>query len=188
MVPGEVVIGDEAISLNPKPDPLPEGMPAQMPWRVTVKVRNDGDRPVQVGSHYHFYEVNPGSGERDPDAPPPEGTVGHLPKGLVLIDNSAGDGDGEELSEAEKQRLTAGYRLDIPAGTAQRFEPGDVREVTLVALSGGGNVLGLRTEGTLAGWKWNPAMPPEPGRPILSGEPETGKAAGRDEGEASEDA
>jgi urease subunit gamma/beta len=79
--------------------------------RVTVPVRNTGDRPVQVGSHFHFFEVN--------DA--------------LDFDRGA----------------AFGMRLDIPAGTAVRFEPGDEQEVVLVALGGNAQVHGLNrlTEG-----------------------------------------
>jgi urease subunit gamma/beta len=97
--PGEVVTGDDPIPLN-------EGRDS-----VTLIVTNTGDRPVQVGSHYHFAQVNPAlSFDRD------------------------------------KAR---GFRLDIPAGTAVRFEPGVTREVALVALAGTRTVPGLRREGTL---------------------------------------
>jgi urease subunit gamma/beta len=75
---------------------------------VTLTVANTGDRPIQVGSHYHFFETNPG----------------------LAFDR-------------EKAR---GMRLDIPAGTAVRFEPGQSREVTLVALSGTRTVYGFRGE------------------------------------------
>jgi urease subunit gamma/beta len=97
--PGEVVTDESAVTLN-------EGREV-----VTLIVTNTGDRPVQVGSHYHFAQVNPAlSFDRD------------------------------------KAR---GFRLDIAAGTAVRFEPGITREVTLVALAGTRTVPGLRREGTL---------------------------------------
>ncbi|HLS97486.1 MAG: urease subunit beta [Porticoccaceae bacterium] len=73
---------------------------------LTVAVSNSGDRPIQVGSHYHFYETNPA---------------------LIF--------------EREKAR---GFRLNIPAGTAVRFEPGQSREVELVALAGKREVYGFR--------------------------------------------
>jgi urease subunit gamma/beta len=73
---------------------------------LTVTVANTGDRPIQVGSHYHFFETNP----------------------ALKFDRAK----------------TRGYRLDIPAGTATRFEPGQTREVHLVALSGKREVYGLR--------------------------------------------
>jgi urease subunit gamma/beta len=72
---------------------------------VTLTVANTGDRPVQIGSHYHFYETN-----------------------------EALDFDRE---------AARGFRLDIPAGTAVRFEPGQSREVTLVKLAGEGKVYGF---------------------------------------------
>ncbi len=86
MVPGEVIAATGEIELN-------AGAPT-----VTIEVSNTGDRPVQVGSHYHFYETN---------------------NGLAF--------------DREKAR---GMRLDIPAGTAVRFEPGQTRQVTLIPLSG----------------------------------------------------
>ncbi len=93
MIPGEVVAAAGEIELN-------AGQPT-----VTLTVANTGDRPVQVGSHYHFYETNPG------------------------------------LSfDREKAR---GMRLDIPAGTAVRFEPGQERDVTLVPYQGGRTVFGF---------------------------------------------
>lgn len=73
---------------------------------IKVTVANSGDRPIQVGSHYHFYEVN-----------------------------AALDFDREACK---------GYRLDITSGTAVRFEPGQEREVTLVAYAGKGRVFGFR--------------------------------------------
>jgi urease subunit beta len=74
--------------------------------RGTVSVANTGDRPIQVGSHYHFFETN--------DA--------------LRFDRAA----------------ARGFRLDIPAGTAVRFEPGQSREVTLVRLAGSGEVYGFQ--------------------------------------------
>lgn len=87
MIPGELIVkkADE-IELNVGRE------------TVEVVVANQGDRPVQVGSHYHFYETN---------------------TGLVF-----------------DRELTLGFRLDIPAGTAVRFEPGQKRKVQLVALAG----------------------------------------------------
>ena len=73
---------------------------------MTLKVENTGDRPIQVGSHYHFFETNPALRFERP--------------------------------------LARGFRLDIPAGTAVRFEPGQSRDVTLVALSGAREVYGFR--------------------------------------------
>ena len=95
-VPGEVVTGAEPVELNP-------GRP-----RTTLTVVNTGDRPVQVGSHYHFAQVN--------DA--------------LAFDREA----------------ARGHRLDVPAGTAVRFEPGITREVSLVPLAGLRAVPGLRHE------------------------------------------
>ena len=93
MIPGEVITQPGTITLN-------EGRET-----VTLNVENTGDRPVQVGSHYHFYETN------------------------------------EALSfEREKAH---GMRLDIPAGTAVRFEPGQAREVTLIPYSGNRVVIGF---------------------------------------------
>lgn len=94
--PGELILHDEPITIN-------EGRPT-----VTLQVRNVGDRPVQIGSHYHFAEVNP----------------------ALQFDRSK----------------AVGFRLDIPAGTAARFEPGDAKEVTLVAYGGKREVYGFRNE------------------------------------------
>jgi urease subunit beta len=99
MIPGEIVPG-------PEPVPLNAGRPV-----VSLVVVNTGDRPVQVGSHYHFAQANP--------------------------------------ALAFDRELAAGYRLDIPAGTAVRFEPGISRTVSLVALRGGRAVPGLRLTGGL---------------------------------------
>ena len=96
MIPGELFPADGNITLN-------EGADA-----VTMMVANTGDRPVQVGSHYHFAEANP----------------------ALEFDRSA----------------ARGMRLDIAAGTAVRFEPGQRREVTLVPLSGGQKVYGFNGE------------------------------------------
>jgi urease subunit beta len=94
LIPGEIIPAAGDIELN-------AGRPT-----VTLKVANTGDRPIQVGSHYHFYETNPG------------------------------------LSfDREKAR---GMRLDIAAGTAVRFEPGQERDVTLVPLGGARVVYGFR--------------------------------------------
>ena len=94
MIPGEVTTAAGDIELN-------QGAPT-----VTLKVANSGDRPIQVGSHYHFYETN---------------------EGLKF--------------ERDKAR---GMRLDIAAGTAVRFEPGQERDVTLVPLSGSRTVYGFQ--------------------------------------------
>ena len=93
MIPGELLIEDGEIELNAGRATL------------TVTVANTGDRPVQVGSHYHFFEVN----------------------------------DALRFERAP----TRGYRLDIPAGTAVRFEPGQSRTVALVALAGARRVYGF---------------------------------------------
>ncbi|GAA1990930.1 urease subunit beta [Amycolatopsis minnesotensis] len=94
MRPGEIIPGEEPVPLNP-------GRP-----RTTLAVTNTGDRPVQVGSHFHFAEVNP----------------------ALDFDRDA----------------AKGHRLDVPAGTSVRFEPGVDREVTLVPLAGRQVVPGLR--------------------------------------------
>jgi len=94
MTPGEVITQDGTIELAPGRA------------RVTLTVENAGDRPVQVGSHYHFAQANP----------------------ALSFDRAA----------------ARGYRLDIPAGTSVRFEPGVSREVTLVELAGRRVVPGLR--------------------------------------------
>ena len=93
MIPGEVFVKPGEISLN-------EGRET-----VDVTVANTGDRPVQVGSHYHFYETN-----------------------------TALDFDRE---------AALGCRLDIPAGTAVRFEPGQERQVRLVKYDGSGAIYGF---------------------------------------------
>jgi urease subunit beta len=93
MIPGEMIVQDGEIELN-------SGRPT-----VPLRVANTGDRPIQVGSHFHFYEVN------------------------------------ESLSFEREQ--AKGMRLDIPAGTAVRFEPGDEREVTLVPFTGSRQVYGF---------------------------------------------
>ncbi|MPW29735.1 urease subunit beta [Agarivorans sp. B2Z047] len=96
MIPGELIIDDGDIELN-------QGLAT-----VTVDVANSGDRPVQVGSHYHFAETNPAL---------------HFDRKAAL-----------------------GFRLNIAAGTAVRFEPGQSRRVELVALSGKREVYGFRGE------------------------------------------
>jgi urease subunit beta len=93
VIPGEILPADGAIVLN-------EGAP-----RTSLLVRNTGDRPVQVGSHYHFAQANP----------------------ALDFDRAA----------------ASGHRLDIPAGTAVRFEPGVERTVDLVPLRGARVVPGL---------------------------------------------
>jgi urease subunit beta len=94
MIPGELFVADGEIELNDRRKTL------------TLKVSNTGDRPIQVGSHYHFFETNPA------------------------------------LSFDRKK--ARGMRLDIAAGTAIRFEPGQTREVTLVALAGKRTIYGFR--------------------------------------------
>jgi len=103
MIPGEIITADGDIVLN-------DGRET-----VTLSVSNTGDRPVQVGSHYHFFETN--------DA--------------LTFDRDA----------------ARGFRLDIPAGTAVRFEPGQTREVTLVKYAGAREVFGFkgRIDGRLEG-------------------------------------
>ncbi|MCB9930381.1 MAG: urease subunit beta [Alphaproteobacteria bacterium] len=93
MIPGEVLAATGEIELN-------AGQPT-----VTLTVANTGDRPVQVGSHYHFAETNP----------------------ALDFDRAA----------------ARGWRLDIAAGTAVRFEPGSTREVTLVPYGGARTVIGF---------------------------------------------
>jgi urease subunit beta len=96
MIPGEIITKPGDIELN-------KGRKT-----VTLSVANTGDRPIQVGSHYHFFETNPAL-----------------------------------KFERAKAR---GMRLDIAAGTAVRFEPGQSREVTLVALAGAREIYGFRQE------------------------------------------
>jgi urease subunit beta len=93
MIPGEIMPVAGEIELN-------AGRPT-----VTLTVANTGDRPVQVGSHYHFFETN--------------------------------------AALAFDREQARGMRLDIPAGTAVRFEPGQSREVTLVPLAGARKVYGF---------------------------------------------
>jgi urease subunit beta len=96
MIPGEIITAEGDIELN-------KGRKA-----VTITVANSGDRPIQVGSHYHFFETNPAL-----------------------------------KFERKKAR---GMRLDIAAGTAVRFEPGQTREVALIPLAGGREVYGFRQD------------------------------------------
>ena len=96
MIPGEIIPKSGEIELN-------AGRAA-----IEIEVANTGDRPIQVGSHYHFFETNPAL-----------------------------------KFERKKAR---GMRLDIAAGTAVRFEPGQSRDVTLVALAGKRTVYGFRGE------------------------------------------
>jgi len=96
MIPGEIIPVQGDIELN-------KGLPT-----VTLKVANSGDRPIQVGSHYHFFETNP----------------------ALRFDRAA----------------ARGQRLDIPAGTAVRFEPGQSRDVNLVPFRGKREVYGFRQD------------------------------------------
>jgi urease subunit beta len=96
MIPGELFIQDGEIELN-------KGRKT-----IALSVSNTGDRPIQVGSHYHFFETNP----------------------ALKFD----------------RRKSRGMRLNIPAGTAVRFEPGQTREVTLVALAGKRTIYGFRQD------------------------------------------
>jgi urease subunit beta len=101
VTPGQVVCGDGPVTINAGRAVL------------VMTVTNTGDRPVQVGSHFHFAQSNP----------------------ALAFDRDA----------------ARGMRLNIPAGTAVRFEPGMVREVSLVPLAGRRLVPGLRLEGQLGG-------------------------------------
>ena len=94
MIPGEMLVEAGELELN-------AGRPT-----LTLVVANTGDRPIQVGSHYHFYETN----------------------AALSFDREA----------------TRGFRLDIAAGTAVRFEPGQTRTIQLVALAGERQVYGFR--------------------------------------------
>ncbi|MEP2979356.1 MAG: urease subunit beta [Lentilitoribacter sp.] len=93
MIPGEIITQDGEIVLNDGSD------------AITLKVANSGDRPIQVGSHYHFYETN-----------------------------AALQFDREK---------TRGMRLDIAAGTAVRFEPGQERDVSLISIGGKREIYGF---------------------------------------------
>ncbi|MBD2773852.1 urease subunit beta [Iningainema tapete] len=93
MIPGQIITPAGEIEINVGRE------------TIEVEVRNAGDRPIQVGSHYHFYEVN-------------------------------------EFLQFDREK-TKGYRLNIPAGTAVRFEPGDEKEVELVPFSGTREVYGF---------------------------------------------
>jgi urease subunit beta len=94
MIPGEIVTAEGDVEIN-------RGLP-----RTRLVVANTGDRPIQVGSHYHFAETNP----------------------ALRFDRAA----------------ARGQRLDIPAGTAVRFEPGQEREIQLVPYQGARTVQGFR--------------------------------------------
>ena len=93
MIPGEIITPEGTIELNADRATL------------TMTVSNTGDRPVQIGSHFHFYEVN----------------------SALKFDREA----------------TKGVRLDIPAGTAIRFEPGDEKDVNLVSIGGSKEIYGF---------------------------------------------
>lgn len=96
MIPGEIITPEGEIELNTARS------------TIQLKVANTGDRPIQIGSHFHFYEVN---------------------------------------SALEFERETAkGMRLDIPAGTAIRFEPGDEKQITLIPLTGSRQVYGFNAQ------------------------------------------
>ncbi|MDA0577057.1 MAG: urease subunit beta [Verrucomicrobia bacterium] len=95
MIPGEIIPSDSDVALEAN---------AGLATR-TLRVANRGDRPIQVGSHFHFFEVN----------------------------------EALDFARADAR----GFRLNIPAGTAVRFEPGDTRAVELVALAGRREVFGL---------------------------------------------
>ncbi len=94
MIPGEMKVQDGDIEINPGRE------------TITVEVANTGDRPIQVGSHYHFYEVN-------------------------------------NALQFDREK-TKGFRLNIPAGTAVRIEPGQSRTVELVAYAGERKVYGFQ--------------------------------------------
>jgi len=96
MTPGEIITAPGDVELN-------AGR-----LRISLSVANTGDRPIQVGSHYHFYETNP--------------------------------------ALAFEREKTRGFRLDIPAGTAVRFEPGQSRTVDLVAYAGTRVVYGFNAK------------------------------------------
>ena len=95
LIPGEIIPEQGEIELN---------LGKQV---IKISVSNSGDRPIQVGSHYHFFETN---------------------KALIF-----------------QREKTVGMRLDIPAGTAIRFEPGDTTEVKLIPYSGKRNVFGFNS-------------------------------------------
>jgi len=94
MIPGEIISAEGNVVMNKDRE------------SITLKIGNSGDRPIQVGSHYHFYETNQS----------------------LIFDRES----------------TRGMRLDIPPGTAVRFEPGQERDVQLVPLAGARRVFGFR--------------------------------------------
>lgn len=93
MKPGEIITTDSQITLNKDRD------------FITIKVANTGDRPIQVGSHYHFAETN------------------------IALDFD--------------RKISKGMRLDIPSGTAVRFEPGQIKDVDLIPFSGERKIFGF---------------------------------------------
>ena len=93
MKPGEIITTDSQITLNKDRD------------FITIKVANTGDRPIQVGSHYHFAETN------------------------IALDFD--------------RKISKGMRLDIPSGTAVRFEPGQIKDVDLIPFSGDRKIFGF---------------------------------------------
>lgn len=93
MIPGEIITQPGEIELNAGKE------------TITIEVSNTGDRPIQIGSHFHFYEAN--------------------------------------TALQFERESTKGMRLDIPAGTAVRFEPGDEKTVTLVAVAGSKEIYGF---------------------------------------------
>ena len=93
MKPGEIITTDNQITLNKNRD------------FITIKVANTGDRPVQIGSHYHFAETN------------------------IALDFD--------------REVSKGMRLDIPSGTAVRFEPGQIKDVDLIPFSGDRKIFGF---------------------------------------------
>ncbi len=98
MIPGEIIVATEPARLDANVGLVTKAL----------RIANTGDRPIQVGSHFHFFEVNT----------------------ALDFDRAA----------------TRGFRLNIPAGTAVRFEPGDTKEVELVALAGTREVFGLNNK------------------------------------------
>jgi urease subunit beta len=96
MIPGEIITSNTEIELN-------QGRPI-----TKLTVANTGDRPIQIGSHFHFYEVN-------------------------------------NALEFDREKAR-GMRLDIPAGTAIRFEPGDEKEITLIPLVGTRQIYGFNNK------------------------------------------
>ena len=93
MKPGEIITTDNQITLN------------KDRYFITIKVANTGDRPIQVGSHYHFAETN------------------------IALDFD--------------REVSKGMRLDIPSGTAVRFEPGQIKDVDLIPFSGDRKIFGF---------------------------------------------